>query len=98
MTEIPLEFHGRAVLTLRQIDRMNSASKGTAFRAFKAAGARLCQGEDFFRVDAAEQPEWMADLKSAGAHYTNSVHLVLITRRGYGALGLHAPWPEDRDD
>ena len=95
MTEIPLEYHGRTVLTLRQIDRLNSASKGTAFRAFKAARTRLRQGEDFFRVDAAEHPQWMADLKAAGTHYASSVHLLLIARSGYVALGLAAPWPED---
>ena len=96
MTEIPLEFHGCPVLTLRQIDRLNGAPKGTAFRAFKAARPRLRPGQDYFRVDGAEQPQWLASLKAAGAHYASSVHLVLIARPGYSALGLRAPWPEGR--
>lgn len=98
MTEIPLEFHGRPVLTLRQIDRLNRAPKGTAFRAFKAARDRLRPGVDFFRVDAAEQPEWMAQLKAAGLHYASSVHLVLIAEDGYRALRLDASWPEGGHD
>lgn len=95
---MPLEFHGHPVLTLRQIDRLNGAPKGSAFRAFKAARERLRPGVDFFRVDAAEQPEWMERLKAAGLHYASSVHLVLIARDGYAALQLDAPWPEGRHD
>ena len=93
MTERPLEFHGVAVLTLRQIDRLNAVPKGTAFRAFKRARDSLREGRDFFRVDAAEQPGWIGSLKRDRLVYESSVHLVLIARDGYRAMGLAAAWP-----
>lgn len=83
MTETPLRYRGFEVLTLRQLDRLNNAPKGTTFRAFKHARPALEEGSDFFRLDAAEHGAWIETLRREGWVYPSTVHLVLITRQGY---------------
>jgi len=77
---------GRETMTLRQIDRLNDVPKGTTFRAFKRLRPTLTEGEHYFRLDAAEHPEFIESLRRAGAVYPSTVHVVLITRRGYALM------------
>lgn len=86
MSETPIIFDGVETLTLRQIDRAAGAPKGTAFRRFKRARARMVEGRDFFRLDAAEHAEFIERLRHSGNVYPSTVHLVLITRDGYRFL------------
>lgn len=98
--ETPLTYQGHAVLTLRQIDRLNQVAKGTAFRAFKRVEAQLSEGEDFFVFELnagnatdvaglgpAAMPEglWEA-LQSADALYPSSQVVILLTQKAYSQL------------
>lgn len=88
--DAPLEHAGTAVLTLRQLDRLNGVPKGTSFRAFKRALPRLTEGEDFFVLDPARDAERIAGLKAAGLAYASSVQVVLVSRAAYARMRAEA--------
>lgn len=82
----PITYQGVETLSLRQLDELNAAPKGTSFRAFKRALPLLCEGEHFFHLPADEHQAWIEALKTSGQVYANTVHLVLLTRSGYAQL------------
>ena len=93
--ERPLDYRGQAVVTLRQIDRHNGAAKGTAFRAFKHADVSLVEGRDFFVVplDRPADPaieSFLLQVRQAGAVYSSSRALILLTRHAYARLAAAA--------
>ncbi|GAA6131503.1 hypothetical protein [Halopseudomonas sabulinigri] len=79
---IPIPYQGVETLSLRQLDELNAAPKGTSFRAFKRALPHLCEGEHFFHLPADEHKSWIEALKASGQVYATTVHLVLLTRSG----------------
>mgnify|MGYP000544672074 FL=1 len=89
--EVPFEYRGRTVLGLRQIDRMNGAAKGTAFRAFKRIRDDLQEGREFFVVDIDSPVDPAATvllrrMQAAGALYPASRVAVLITAGAYARM------------
>lgn len=82
----PLLHAGRAVLTLRQLDRLNDVPKGTAFRAFKRALPSLVEGRDFFVLEPERDAARIAELKAAGLAYDSSRSVVLLTEAAYARL------------
>lgn len=83
MSETPLTYAGREVLTLRQLDRLNGVSKGTSFRAFKRVREELVEGRDFFHLDASEHAPYIEALRQRGLVYESTIHLLLLTRDAY---------------
>ncbi|MDR9432658.1 MAG: ORF6N domain-containing protein [Spiribacter sp.] len=95
MSNQPFHYQGQAVLTLRQIDRMNGVIKGSAFRAFKRVADTLIEGEDYFVLAMDELKTRSADpalnalhaaMLSADALYPSSRVVVLITQTAYARL------------
>ena len=94
-TEQPFYYRDQAVLTLRQIDRLNQVAKGTAFRAFKRSEAELTQGRDFFVLSVSAtntqalepMPDALrAELEAADALYSSSQVAILVTQNAYARL------------
>ncbi len=86
MSLVPIRYAGLNTFSFRQLDELNDVAKGTSFRAFKAASPRLCEGQDYFYLSSAEHRQWIESLKVSGQVYATSVHLVLITQRGYAQM------------
>lgn len=82
----PLQYQGLAVMTLKQLDRLNGASKGTAFRAFKRHRDRLREGVDYFHITPQSDPAFLEKLRREGWIYKASTGAVLITESGYEQL------------
>jgi len=78
----PIDYQGVETLSLRQLDELNAAPKGSSFRAFKRALPTLREGEHFFHLPADEHKVWIEALKVSGQIYATTVHLVLLTRSG----------------
>jgi len=89
MTETPIAYQGREVLTFRQIDRLNNTAKGAAFRAFKRIRENLVEGQDFFYLDAGEQAAFIESLRRQGLIYESTIHCVLLTRHAYECMRLN---------
>lgn len=83
MSETPLHYAGREVLTLRQLDRLNDVPKGTSFRAFKRVREQLVEGRDFFHLDASDHAAYIDSLRRRGLVYESTIHLVLLTPEAY---------------
>jgi hypothetical protein len=81
-----IRCQGRDTFSLRQLDECQRLPKGTTFRRFKACRAALVEGQDFFRLDAAEHAAWLSRLRAEGLIYASSVHVVLLTRLGIARL------------
>lgn len=79
----PFQYHGREVMTLRQLDELNDVPKGTSFRAFKRVRPYLEDGKDFFCLAADEQLQLLVALRQCALVYPASVSIVLVTRSGY---------------
>lgn len=96
MSEPPLTWQGVAVLSLRQIDRLNATPKGTAFRAFKRVRDTLVEGQDFFVIDpaaAADDPKVRALIETLDRHdgrYASSRVVVLLSERAYAHMSAVA--------
>ncbi len=74
------------LLSFREIDTRHGLTKGGAFRAFKALGERLIEGEHFIYLDAAGHAAEIESLRQAGRLYPTTVNAVLLTASGYGLL------------
>lgn len=94
-TEQPFYYRAQAVLTLRQIDRLNQVVKGTAFRAFKRTEAELTEGRDFFVLSMAASSDdslepmpdaLRAELEAADALYASSQVTILLTQNAYARV------------
>ena len=92
MSETPLPYAGREVLTLRQIDRLIGVPKGTGFRAFKRVRDDLVEGRDFFRLDGSEYAGYIESLRRQGLVYESTIHLLLLTREAYDRMSAHDAW------
>jgi hypothetical protein len=96
MSEQPLTWQGIAVLSLRQIDRLNDAPKGTAFRAFKRVRDRLVEGQDFFVIDPAaadDDGQVAALIESLDRHdgrYASSRVVILLSEKAYAHMSAVA--------
>ena len=96
VSEQPLTWQGVAVLSLRQIDRLNAAPKGTAFRAFKRVRDTLVEGQDFFVIDPAaadDDAQVAALIESLDRHdgrYASSRVVVLLSERAYAHMSAVA--------
>ncbi|GGE45020.1 hypothetical protein GCM10007421_19000 [Halopseudomonas oceani] len=79
----PIQFANADTLSLRQLDELNKAPKGTSFRVFRRCEAQLQEGQDFFYLAADEHKALIDSLKASGQIYATTVNLVLLTRSGY---------------
>ena len=78
----PIRFADTDTLSLRQLDELNHAPKGTAFRVFRRCEAQLEEGKDFFYLAADQHKALIEALKTGGI---------------YGA-GLDVFWNEPKID
>lgn len=81
-----INFAGQLTLSFKQLDELNGASKGTAFRAFKRRQNLLVENVDFFYLAGDEHDGFIEQLKASGRIYRSTTHLVLLTREGYQRL------------
>lgn len=82
----PILFAGVETLSLRQLDELNGAPKGTTFRWFKRCAPELVEGSDYFWLDADAHGELIDRLRASGSIYLSTRHLLLLTRQGYQQL------------
>lgn len=82
----PIFYAGVDTLSLRQLDLLNAAPKGTAFKAFRRCESQLREGVDYFYLPADKHAELIAQLKESQQVYATTVNLLLLTRVGYGRL------------
>ena len=81
-----INYAGQPTLSFKQLDELNSASKGTAFSAFKRRKNLLVENLDFFYLAGKEHDAFIEQLKASGQIYRSTTHLVLLTRGGYERL------------
>jgi hypothetical protein len=81
-----IRFSNNDTLSFRQIDERNGVPKGTTFRIFKRRRHLLVEGDDYFYLPAEAHGETISALRDEGRIYLSTVHLVLVTERGYGKL------------
>ena len=79
----PIRFADTDTLSLRQLDELNHAPKGTAFRVFRRCEAQLEEGQDFFYLAADQHKALIEALKASGQIYATTVNLVLLSQSGY---------------
>jgi len=82
----PIHYADTDTLSLRQLDELNHAPKGTAFRVFRRCEAQLEEGKDFFYLAADVHKALIDSLKVSGQIYATTVNLVLLTQSGYQRL------------
>lgn len=82
----PIRYADCDTFSLRQLDELNKAPKGTSFRAFKACEPKLQEGKDFFYLNANEHSQLIELLKAKRQMYATSINLVLLTRHGYSQM------------
>lgn len=85
-----IRFSDNATLSFRQIDERHGVPKGTTFRIFKRRRDLLVEGDDYFYLPADAHGEMIDRLRDEGRIYPSTVHLVLITERGYRKLSEQA--------
>lgn len=73
--------------TFREMDRIHACSKGAAFRAFKALGATLVEGQDFHCCDRRFDGEAFDALEASGRVYRGTVNGVLLAPSAQAAIG-----------
>ena len=79
----PIRFVDTDTLSLRQLDELNHAPKGTAFRVFRRCEVQLEEGKDFFYLAADQHKALIEALKASGQIYATTVNLVLLSQSGY---------------
>lgn len=89
-----IQHSGKPTLTLRQLDEWHQVTKGTAFRYFKAALPQMREGQDFFRIDGMENPDYLRILRTQDKIYPSSIHLILVTASGYDCFFRSTKPPE----
>jgi len=65
-------------LTLRELDTVAGAIKGSAFRAFKGLADQLHEGEDYHVLSPDQDPELLQQLRSTHRIYPSSINVVLL--------------------
>ena len=86
-----LTYHGRAVTTFAQIDRVHRRPDGTAGRTFRENRQRFEHGLDFVEVD---QPDEIRRLGLERPQGGTPAKIILLSQRGY--LKLTKPLTDDR--
>ena len=81
-----ISFSDNPTLSFRQIDERNGVPKGTTFRIFKRRRDLLVEADDYFYLSADAYGDTIDRLRDEGRIYPTTVHLVLITERGYRKL------------
>ncbi|RFA31191.1 hypothetical protein CAI21_00625 [Alkalilimnicola ehrlichii] len=82
----PFVYRGCEVMSFKQLDLLNEAPKGSAFRAFKRRLPELIEDEHYFYLDPVRDADALGRLRERGLLYLGSPHAVLITRSGYRLL------------
>lgn len=83
--------------TFRELDQLHGRAKGDAFRAFKALGAQLREGQDFHCCDRRVDGEEFDLLAASGRLYPGTVNGVLLAPSAQTAIaarfaaGDHSP-------
>lgn len=72
--------------SLKEIDEIRGAPKGTAFRAFKQLLNGFDEGHDFYYLSANHDAEEIEQLRSSGRIYQTTINAVLFSEVGYEAL------------
>lgn len=72
--------------TFRELDHRHACSKGMAFRAFKALGATLVEGQDFHCCDRRSDGDAFAVLEASGRLYRGTVNGVLLAPSAQAAI------------
>ena len=72
--------------TFRELDGVHAGSKGTAFRAFKALGATLVEGQDFHCCDRRIDGDAFDLLEASGRLYRGTVNGVLLAPSAQAAI------------
>ena len=76
-------------MTFREVDARHGCSKGEAFRAFKALGARLIEGQDFHCCDRRVDGEAFDVLEASGRLYRGTVNGVLLAPSAQAEIAAH---------
>ena len=72
--------------TFREMDGVFACSKGAAFRAFKALGATLVEGQHFHCCDQRIDGEAFDALEASGRLYRGTVNGVLLAPAAQAAI------------
>lgn len=86
MTPLTDFIHDRQFATFREMDQRHGRAKGDAFRAFKALGASLAEGQDFHCCDRRVDGEAFDLLAASGRLYPGTVNGVLLGARAQAAI------------
>lgn len=84
----PIVYRDTPCYSFKQLDEDLEVPKGTAFRLFKRGLQTLVEGVDYFYLDADSEGDFIEPLRERGAIYRSTRHLVLLTARGRGRLGV----------
>ncbi|WP_022963717.1 hypothetical protein [Halopseudomonas pelagia] len=84
----PIVFEQVETLSFRQIDQLNSLTKGASFKLFKTYQRNLLEGRDYFYLPQEQYAQLLDALKRTEQIYASTVHLVLLTRQGYSQLQI----------
>lgn len=72
--------------SLKEIDEVRGAAKGTAFRAFKLIREGFDEGRDFYYLSNDQDATELETLRCQGRLYDGSINAVLLTESGYTAV------------
>ena len=86
MTSLTDFIHDPRFATFRELDARHGRAKGDAFRAFKALGTRLTEGQDFHCCDRRVDGEEFDLLEASGRLYPGTVNGVLLGPRAQSAI------------
>ena len=68
--------------TFLELDRARGLAKGAAFKAFKALGPRLVEGQHFYCCDARADAAALAIIRASGRVYPATINAVFLTACG----------------
>ena len=94
MPDLVALVHDPAHATFRELDLRHGAAKGSAFRAFKALGARLVEGRDFHCCDSRDDELLFEVLYASGRLYPGTVNGVLLAPAAQAAIAALLASPE----
>ena len=94
MIELANIVHDPAYRTFRELDEAHGRARGTAFRAFKALGARLVEGRDFHCCDSRVDELLFQVLHDSGRLHPGTVNGVLLGPAAQAAIAALLSSPE----
>ncbi len=86
MTSLECLITDPSFMTFRELDHAHGCSKGAAFRAFKALGESLIEGQDFHCCDRRIDGEAFDLLEASGRLYRGTVNGVLLAPSAQAAI------------